>query len=119
MNENNSRNVEIDILKGIGILLMVAGHSGVPFTRFIYLFHMAIFFIASGYCYKVYYSDSLENTLIFMKKRFISLWIPYVFWGILYTVLNNWFIHLNIYTDNPLILNYTNVGGAIKTTKLV
>lgn len=42
--EMQKRNLVIDILKGLGIILMVAGHSGFPFTRFIYLFHMAIFF---------------------------------------------------------------------------
>lgn len=38
----------IDVIKGYGICLMVCGHSGVPFTNWIYLFHMALFFIASG-----------------------------------------------------------------------
>ena len=37
------RDATIDILKGIGIILMVAGHCGAPFTSYIYLFHMAIF----------------------------------------------------------------------------
>ena len=39
----------IDVIKGYGICLMVCGHSGAPFTDWIYLFHMALFFIASGY----------------------------------------------------------------------
>ena len=36
-----NRNISIDIIKGIGIILMVGGHCGMPFTHFIYLFHMA------------------------------------------------------------------------------
>lgn len=40
---NKERNISIDIIKGIGIILMVGGHCGMPFTHFIYLFHMAIF----------------------------------------------------------------------------
>lgn len=45
------RNVTIDIMKGIGIILMVVGHSGYPsFLRnFIYTFHMPLFFMISGY----------------------------------------------------------------------
>lgn len=45
------RNVTIDIMKGIGIILMVVGHSGCPsFLRnFIYTFHMPLFFMISGY----------------------------------------------------------------------
>lgn len=35
----------IDVIKGYGICLMVCGHSGAPFTDWIYLFHMALFFI--------------------------------------------------------------------------
>lgn len=31
---------------------MVAGHSDAPFTHFIYLFHMAIFFMAAGFFFK-------------------------------------------------------------------
>lgn len=39
-----------DALKGIGILLMVIGHSGCPeyLRSFIYLFHMGLFYYVSG-----------------------------------------------------------------------
>ena len=30
----------IDAIKGYGICLMVCGHSGAPFTNWIYLFHI-------------------------------------------------------------------------------
>lgn len=43
-----NRNINIDLIKGIGIILMVGGHCGMPFTHFIYLFHMAIFFMHLG-----------------------------------------------------------------------
>lgn len=101
------RNPIIDIIKGMGIILMVVGHSGFPFTRFIYLFHMAIFFVASGFCFKTNDSDSLSNYLIFLKKKFLSLWFPYIIWTSIFSLLHNVFISLNIYTDNILILNYT------------
>lgn len=41
----------IDVAKGIAILLMMAGHSGVPseVTHFMYSFHMPLFFIVAGY----------------------------------------------------------------------
>ena len=52
------RETSIDILKGIAIILMVIGHSGVSegLERFVYLFHMSVFVIASGYCYNEVYS---------------------------------------------------------------
>lgn len=46
----------IDVIKGYGICLMVCGHSGAPFTNWIYLFHMALFFIASGYLWNCVYA---------------------------------------------------------------
>ena len=52
MNRVKRRDLSVDIVKALGIVCMVAGHCVWPFTHFIYLFHMAIFFIASGYCYK-------------------------------------------------------------------
>lgn len=44
------RDVNIDILKGIGMLLVIIGHSGCPwpFYQAIYAFHMPLFFIVSG-----------------------------------------------------------------------
>lgn len=56
---NNNRNLEIDIIKGLTISLMVLGHTGFKFHHFIYLFHMAIFFIVAAYCYNVAYSNSM------------------------------------------------------------
>lgn len=41
----------IDFLKGIAILCVIAGHSNLSAeaTNIIYMFHMPIFFIISGY----------------------------------------------------------------------
>ena len=58
-----NRNINIDIIKGIGIILMVGGHCGMPFTHFIYLFHMAIFFMASGYCFNASNSETMQDVL--------------------------------------------------------
>lgn len=41
----DKRDTNIDIIKGIGITLMVLGHSQFPLTHFIYLFHMPIFLL--------------------------------------------------------------------------
>lgn len=44
------RDTAWDAVKGVGILLMVIGHSGCPeyLHDFIYLFHMGLFFFVSG-----------------------------------------------------------------------
>lgn len=48
--KSDSKRIEyIDFIKGICIFLMVLGHTRSPFTSFIYLFHMAVFFMVTGY----------------------------------------------------------------------
>ena len=41
------RDPVLDSMRGIGIVLMVLGHAGFPGSSFIYLFHMALFFMLS------------------------------------------------------------------------
>ena len=45
----SKRETHIDIAKGIAICLMVYGHVETIGMGFIYLFHMPLFFILSGY----------------------------------------------------------------------
>jgi len=47
MIEVKGRDLSVDIVKAIGIIAMVGGHCEWPFTHFVYLFHMAIFFYCS------------------------------------------------------------------------
>ena len=41
----------IDSLKGIGILLVIIGHTNSPFFKIIYGLHMPLFFVISGFVY--------------------------------------------------------------------
>lgn len=52
--DNEKRFLELDILKGIGILLMVFDYVGWGMTIHTYIqsFHMPLFFIVSGFLYK-------------------------------------------------------------------
>ena len=111
-----TRDVTIDIIKALGIICMVAGHCGSPITKFIYLFHMAIFFIASGYFFSPEKSDGFANLLGFIKRKFITLWFPYLLWTTIYSCLHNFFITINVYTDNPVLLEYVK-GTRIATTQ--
>lgn len=83
--KNKSRIVEIDLLKGFGILLMIIGHVHFSdaINHYIYSFHMPLFFIASGYLYK---SSSLSITK-YVLKQIKNLLIPYVFFGVIFTAL--------------------------------
>lgn len=65
----------IDILKGIGIILVVLGHvtQNKPLFQFIYAFHMPLFFFVAGLF--------LRNKFGFIKSHARSLMIPYFSFG--------------------------------------
>ncbi len=99
------RDYRIDIVKGIGIFLVVLAHAGCPISKYINLFHMALFFIAAGYCYNVSYSKDLSSLFNLVKKRMKSLYIPYVLYMTVFVIFHNLFFTLFIYTNNP---NFSN-----------
>ena len=41
----------LDMAKGIGMILVVYGHSYGPSNYYVYLFHMPLFFILSGFLF--------------------------------------------------------------------
>lgn len=76
------RKKELDIAKGIGILLMVLLHMHFNETVVNYFLHgflMRMFFIVSGILYK---RRALGGTV---KARARTLLVPYCFFGVLYT----------------------------------
>lgn len=75
----------IDIVKGIGILLVVLGHvtTNKEVYHFIYAFHMPLFFIISG----MFLHDKPQ----FIRKQAESLLLPYFSFGLL-TYLYWWLI---------------------------
>lgn len=96
---NNNKNNYISIAKGIGIILMVIGHCGAPglIGKFIYLFHMPLFFICSGYFLKI--AKDRESLLNIYKNKIIGIYIKFLFWSIIFLSLHNVFYHLNIYNS--------------------
>lgn len=80
---NKKRFLELDILKGIGIFLMVLDHVGwgMKIHTYIQSFHMPLFFIVSGFLYKK------NDIVIMMKKRYQTLMKPYWMFAIVYMVI--------------------------------
>lgn len=70
-----SRLIEFDIAKGLGIILVVVGHLNFPscVINWIFLFHMPLFFMISGYFFK-----STEPLRMLFVKRLKSLVVPYL-----------------------------------------
>lgn len=80
---------ELDSLKGLLIILMVIGHSdcfreAFPFFyKFIYSFHMPVFFLLSGY-----FAKPLTEPLIIMFKKNANAYLkPYLFTCIVLSIV--------------------------------
>lgn len=73
--KQTSRELWIDACKGIGILLVLLGHVSPPFMKFIYGFHMPLFFIISGYVFK---KENFQISFaLYLKKLLKSYLFPY------------------------------------------
>lgn len=106
LHSSNKRNITIDLIKALGIIMMVAQHCYAPVPSIFFLFHMSIFFIASGYFYKPQVSDNISYLKKYIIKKIKSLWFPYFFWISAFSICHNFFIHINISTNNIAIYNY-------------
>lgn len=94
--ENNT----LTYLKGMAIILMVLGHSGcgIPYvTPFIYMFHMPLFFLLSGFCFKEKY---LSQPRVYIWKRIKRLYWPYVKYGLIFLWLRNLFFSIHVYDEH-------------------
>lgn len=99
----DKRRVEfISIAKAIGIILVVTGHciKG-QVGNFIYLFHMPMFFMISGYLYK---SLELKNVQGFIVKKIKTIYGPYVLWNLIFLLTHNLFFEIGFYKEGELSL---------------
>ena len=67
-----NRDPVFDVLKGIGIIAVLAGHSGI-WCAFVHTFHMPLFFFIAGYFFK---QRSLREEFHLGLKRLL---VPYMF----------------------------------------
>ena len=80
----------LDIAKGITIILMVMGHSVIPsvLSRFIFAFHMPLFFIASGI------TTSYSSFKDFLKKKSRGLLLPFLLYSLFVLFLDAFLLHI-------------------------
>ena len=81
MNEKE-RIWQIDMARGLAILLVVIGHLGMKneITRFIYSFHMPLFFVISGMTI-----DNKKTIGSFISDRFFSILVPYYLFSLIFS----------------------------------
>lgn len=108
------RDLSVTISKAFGIIFMVMAHCGVPYvSKFIYMFHMPLFFILSGYCFKDKYLSDIKT---FTLRKIRSLYFPFVKYGLIFLVLHNIFYYMNIYNDQYGWLNSVSHIYSLKET---
>ena len=104
--QNTKRLEYVDIMRGIAITLVVAGHviqfNGIPTNNstfeFIYSFHMPLFFAISGYIIqKVTKIESWQQYGKFLKKKIIAIAVPFLVWTLL---IDNFFLKEDWYIPN-------------------
>lgn len=82
INETGGKRVAyIDVMRGIGIFLVVFAHihaaEGKSINGFIYTFHMPLFFFVSGFVYK----KKEEKFQQFLRKKIAAIVVPYFCWA--------------------------------------
>ena len=94
----------IDIARAIAILVIVLGHTlnhsenCKLIFKFLYSFNVVLFFILSGYTFKIRENESFYE---FAKRKFIRIMIPYFIWKLLWLI--------------PYIFLGKNVGNFLET----
>lgn len=80
---------EIQYAKALAITLMVLCHSGLPteqVVKFVYMFHMPLFYFVSGYCMK---GEYLQQPALFVRRRFKGIYWPYLKWSLVFLAFHN------------------------------
>ena len=92
------RDTVISIAKSIAIILMVIAHAEAPgwLCKFIFEFHMPLFFITAGFFFSTKY---LHDEATFVKKRVKGLYIPFVKWALFFLIIHNWMYDIGILNE--------------------
>lgn len=115
MNSINNRIEWIDICKGLGMILVVLGHTGLSKIsqvtyEWIYSFHMPLFYLLSGLCFN---NDKYRKFNIYIKRRLKTLILPFF---TLNTVIFIW----GYYTQIPnLSINKTDLFTGVSALYFV
>ena len=92
-----------DVLRGIGIVLMIMGHVsfGAAFSKYIHAFHMPLFFFVSGYFHK---GEKYVKSIDFIIQKAKTLLIPYTVFVCICQVLH--YIYTGTYSITYFFVSY-------------
>ena len=125
MTTSDKYNNVVTYVKAIGIILMVFAHAIdnppaddgflIPW-KIIYTFHMPLFFIMSGYCFKESY---LDNILQFLWRKIKGIYIPFIAYVLVFIALNNLLCSLHIYEPTDILQPKDMLLQAVRTVTIM
>lgn len=96
----NTRSLFWDVFKGLGIIAIVTGHVGWFGGRFVYLFHLALFFYATGWMYRP--EKYAQAPFLYFSQRLRGVWPRYQLYTLLFVLMHNFFVRTAVYPGSPL-----------------
>ena len=89
-----------DIVKGIGIIAIVLGHSGSAATAFVYLWHVPLFFFITGYLYheEKYAADPFG----YLGQRIKSTWPKFMLYALVAVLTHNLLVRGGVYPPEEM-----------------
>lgn len=104
----------LDLLKGWGMILVMFAHASLPdeLRKYIYTFHMPLFFFISGYLLSI---NKYNNIKEFLKSKLKSLLIPYFIFSIFnymfYLIFSRFANHVSENPIKPLLGIFIGIRG--------
>lgn len=80
-------------------MLMVLAHARFSEygSKLINMFHMPVFFLCSGFCFKEVY---LNNYKKYFLRKITGIYVPYVKWSVFFLILHNILFSINVYNSS-------------------
>ena len=99
------------IMKGFAIVGVVVGHCTMykELEAYVNQYHLAVFFFVAGYFLTDKY---VEHPNLLVRKRIKSLYLPFVFSGIVCIIFHNLLVKIHVY-DTTLSCREMLLGGEI------
>ena len=107
------RDPYIDILKGIGIISIVIGHSGgyikllnLNLSTFVYLYHIMIFFFVAGFCFK---KDNARQPYLYIGRRLGNTFPLFVGYSLFFIILHNYLLSYSFLNESQYFYNINDI----------
>ena len=107
VSQNEARNSAFAILKAIAVIFVVVAHSGGPswLVDAAYIFCVPVFFICTGYFFKLKYLDAPQT---YVWRRCKHIYWPFWVWSVAFLVLHNLFFWVGLLSED-----YGNALGGV------